>query len=85
VKGVSPRRTCIGCRRTAAPAALVRVHRASDGRLALGPGPGRGAWLCGESPGSCLDRAQRRGGLARALRAPVGLGDVDDLRAKLGR
>ena len=85
MKGASPRRTCIGCRRTAAPGKLVRVHRGVGGRLALGQGPGRGAWLCGESPGNCLDQAQRRGGLARALRAPVALGDIEDLRAKLGR
>ena len=85
MKGASPRRTCVGCRRTATPATLVRVHRGLGGRLALGPGPGRGAWLCGESTGECLDRAQRRDGFARALRAPVGPGDIEDLRAKLGR
>jgi predicted RNA-binding protein YlxR (DUF448 family) len=40
--------------------------------------PGRGAYLCIEHPGGpprgeCLRSALRRGGVARALRAPVAI------------
>jgi predicted RNA-binding protein YlxR (DUF448 family) len=77
-----PRRTCIGCRRTAPTAELVRVRR-SDTGLALGTGPGRGAWLCREHPVECLDRAERGRKLAAALRAPVTSTDVLGVRAKL--
>ena len=68
-----------------APAtALVRVYWAGDdGALALGAGPGRGAWLCGEHPVDCLDLAARRRALARALRREISGGDLLALRAKL--
>jgi predicted RNA-binding protein YlxR (DUF448 family) len=69
--GAPPQRTCVGCRRKAGQDELVRVVRRSDGTLRAGRTlPGRGAWLCAESP-SCLQRAARRGALSRALRAPV--------------
>ena len=82
VKGDGSRRTCVGCRRVARPDELVRVHRI-DGGLAVGPGPGRGAWLCAAHPRDCLERSVKRGGLARALRAPISTGDLERLRAKL--
>ena len=67
----------------AAPTAeLVRVRRGVDG-LALGAGPGRGAWLCRDHPVECLDRAERRRTLAVALRAPVTSDDVAGVRATL--
>ena len=77
-----PRRTCIGCRRTAPTAELVRVRRGVDG-FALGAGPGRGAWLCRDHPVECLDRAERRQALAVALRAPVTSDDLAAVRATL--
>ena len=77
-----PRRTCIGCRRTAPTSELVRVRRSGAG-VALGAGPGRGAWLCREHPVACLDRAQRGRKLAVALRAPVTSNDVLGVRATL--
>ena len=53
--------------------------RASDGSLQIGRTlPGRGAWLCAGSP-ACLQRAARRGTLARALRASVTPDQVLDL------
>ncbi|MDR3135793.1 MAG: YlxR family protein [Deltaproteobacteria bacterium] len=66
-------RTCLACRAKRPIAELKR--------LALVPGPdrpivvldpdrrlpGRGAWLCADSPG-CLDKAFSKGRLARALR-----------------
>jgi predicted RNA-binding protein YlxR (DUF448 family) len=61
---------CVGCRRTAAPVELIRLSVGTDGNLLVGPGPGRGAWLCRDSPG-CLEQAQRRQALSRALRAEV--------------
>ena len=36
--------------------------------LELGAGPGRGAWLCRSHPAACLDEAQRRRTVERALR-----------------
>jgi predicted RNA-binding protein YlxR (DUF448 family) len=80
----APRRTCVGCRRVAAAHTLVRVRTAPDGGLAVGPGAGRGAWFC-TAPRTveCLDRALRKGALAKALRRPVATNHADDLRARL--
>jgi len=61
-----PQRTCVGCRRTAPAAELVRFVRGPQGPVAGRHLPGRGAWLC-RNPG-CADLALRRGALARALR-----------------
>jgi predicted RNA-binding protein YlxR (DUF448 family) len=58
------------------------VRRGVDG-LALGAGPGRGAWLCRDHPVECLDLAERRRTLAVALRAPVTSDDLAGVRAKL--
>jgi hypothetical protein len=78
----APRRTCIGCRRVAAPGELVRVARRPDGSLAVGRHePGRGAWLCA-SPG-CFDLAVRRRALGRALRTAVTEDQVALVRGKL--
>jgi predicted RNA-binding protein YlxR (DUF448 family) len=78
-----PIRTCIGCRRRACPAELVRIVRLADGSLAVGRTlPGRGAWLCRGRP-DCLGRAEQRRAFARALRAPLRPGAIDDLRARL--
>ena len=66
-----PVRTCVGCRRRGPQDELIRVVRRPDGTVQAGRTlPGRGAWLCAGSP-ACLQRAARRGALARALRAPV--------------
>jgi predicted RNA-binding protein YlxR (DUF448 family) len=74
-------RTCIGCRRKAAPDELVRVIRREDGRLEVGRTlPGRGAWLCAGSP-ACVEAAHRRRAFDRALRGPVDAGSVERLRA----
>jgi predicted RNA-binding protein YlxR (DUF448 family) len=81
---MAPRRTCVGCRTVASPDALVRIRREGDD-LVVGAGPGRGVWLCAGSPGACLDRAMRRGALARALRTDLPGGGSERLRAKLVR
>src|SRR5688572_20732049 len=62
---------------------LVRVRRDDRGALVLGPGPGRGAWLCRDRVLECLEVAARRGAFSRALRAAVRTDDVEALRAKL--
>ena len=78
----SRERTCIGCRRKASTADLVRIHPGPDGPEP-GPGAGRGAWLCAEDPVTCLEEAVRRKQLERALRRTLRVGDVERLRARL--
>ncbi|HSZ06626.1 MAG TPA: YlxR family protein [Solirubrobacteraceae bacterium] len=81
-----PRRRCVGCGRIAPKSELLRLAADPDGerpprRVLLDPAgemPGRGAYLCrGQGPAladpACLERATRRGGIARALRSPVTL------------
>ena len=70
-----PSRTCIGCRRVRPAAEMVRVA-ITDGVPRLGPGPGRGAWLCGRQ---CLTAAVRRKAFARAWRRPVEPGTIERL------
>lgn len=78
-----PRRTCVGCRRSAHPDELVRVVRTPDGGLDLGRHhPGRGAWLCPDPV--CLAAAERRRGFARALRGEVRPDAVAGLRVVIG-
>lgn len=73
-----PVRTCIGCRRRAAAAELLRVVVARDATGAAPQGaalivpdprhraPGRGAWLHRDP--DCVELAQRRRAFARAFR-----------------
>jgi hypothetical protein len=81
----APIRTCIGCRKTAEAAELLRVvvARAASGTSAdTSPvlvvpdpdrsAPGRGAWLHPDA--ECAQLALRRRAFARALRVP---GPVD--------
>jgi len=61
----------------------VRIVRSDDGSLAVGRTlPGRGAWLCADTP-SCLDLALRRKAFGRAFRAPISDGAPESLRALL--
>jgi predicted RNA-binding protein YlxR (DUF448 family) len=80
-----PHRRCVGCGRSAAKPELVRLV-AADGFAVPDPAgrmAGRGAYVCraasSEPDPACLDRAIRRGGLARALRRPVKI--APDVRA----
>jgi predicted RNA-binding protein YlxR (DUF448 family) len=82
-----PRRRCVGCGRLAPKSELVRIALARDARgsrahraVIDAPGTlsGRGAYLCrgsdgGTPDGDCLQRALRRGGIARTLRRAVEL------------
>ncbi|MGA2529108.1 MAG: YlxR family protein [Acidimicrobiales bacterium] len=73
----------MGCQRVAPASELIRVVRDPGGALVVGSGlPGRGAWLCRQSPG-CVDLAVRRRAFSRALRAQVPPEAVEDLRARL--
>jgi predicted RNA-binding protein YlxR (DUF448 family) len=76
----------VGCRRVTDTTNLVRVSLDADAEPHVGPGPGRGAWLCGPPDTlRCLDDAQRRHALDRALRASVAPHQLARLRAKLER
>ncbi len=44
--------------------------------------PGRGVWLCADSP-RCVELAERRRAFARMLRAPVAPAAVATLRVEL--
>ena len=81
--GAGPRRTCVGCRAVRPQTDLVRVVRQRDATLAVGRRlPGRGAWLCRDSP-TCLDRATRQGGFARSFRTAVPTASLEGLRTTL--
>jgi predicted RNA-binding protein YlxR (DUF448 family) len=74
---------CVGCRRRATPEELVRVVAEPGGGLAVGRNlPGRGAWLCPDSP-SCLEAARRRRAFSGALRVDVQPEAIDGLHAKV--
>jgi predicted RNA-binding protein YlxR (DUF448 family) len=60
----------------------VRIHHSSAG-LVTGDGEGRGAWLCREHPGACLEEAVRKRAVDRALRIAVGNDEIEQLRARL--
>jgi predicted RNA-binding protein YlxR (DUF448 family) len=74
----------VGCGGAAPPSALVRLSVGPSGALAVGKGPGRGAWLCRGGPG-CLERSIRRGTLERALRVTLAPNALEMLRARLVR
>lgn len=65
---VGPVRTCLGCRKKADRADLVRLVREGDHVVVdvARSAPGRGGWLHPQR--ACLDAALRRGGIGRALR-----------------
>nr|WP_255491816.1 YlxR family protein [Actinotalea sp. JY-7876] len=80
---VGPVRTCVGCRQRGQRSVLLRVVRDDDGDLAVvDPGrcrSGRGAWLHPDP--ECLDLAERRRALPRALR--TGPLDITPVREHL--
>ncbi|MFP5318359.1 MAG: YlxR family protein [Acidimicrobiia bacterium] len=78
-----PHRTCVGCRRVRPQAELLRVVRTADGELVEGRVlPGRGAWLCRDSP-PCVEAAARRQAFNRALRGDVAAEAVARLQSRL--
>lgn len=76
----TPIRTCVGCRRQAPRAELLRVVLSDDGEVAVDPSahlPGRGAWL--HESQACLEQAERKRAFGRALRVRESL-DVTPIR-----
>ncbi|WP_337060976.1 YlxR family protein [Kineococcus sp. G2] len=74
----------MGCRRKGARSALLRVVASAEGDEVLVDErrrlPGRGAWLHHST--ACLDRAEKRRALPRALRRPGPL-DTSGVRSHL--
>ncbi len=68
-----PVRTCVACRQEADKGELLRLVRDRETGVVrvdpTGRAPGRGAYLHREA--GCIERARRRGALARALNAQV--------------
>lgn len=63
-------RLCISCRQTAHRDTLWRVVRTFPNReIALDEGMGRSAYLCKNQ--QCLEMAQKKNRLGKALRSPV--------------
>jgi len=74
-----PQRTCVGCRRRAGKAELLRVVM-RDGNLVVDAKscyPGRGAYL--HPSFECIDMAEQRKSVGRALRS-TGPSDLDPVR-----
>ncbi len=75
---------CVGCRTNASVDDLVRLSANANGTLNLGPGTGRGAWLCAPPAGlDCLTQAVRRGALDKALHIRVLESEISEVREKL--
>ena len=81
-----PERTCVGCRTKAPRSALLRlVMEAMSGEVVVDPRaamPGRGAWIHPDP--HCLDLAERRRALGRALRVTRPI-DLAPVRERVGR
>jgi hypothetical protein len=77
-----PLRFCAGCRARRPKGELIRFARGPAGPAldASGRAGGRGAYTCRDP--DCLDRALRRGSLARTLRVPVSAADAAALRVE---
>lgn len=74
-------RTCAGCRTRRSREQLVRFARTAAGAVAFDPEGslgGRGGYCCRNV--DCVDRALRRGGLARTLRVAIDRDKADRLR-----
>ena len=76
----APVRLCVGCRTRRPAIELVRIS-VIDGVAAVGPGPGRGAWLCPDP--RCLDEARKKRSIARALRTEIAPDQLDGIEQRL--
>ena len=80
---IGPTRTCIGCRERTAKSELLRLVWQGT-RVQVDPrqtAPGRGAYL--HHRVACLDIAERKRAVSRALRVPGGRLGLDDVRVTL--
>ena len=67
-----PMRTCIGCGICKEKKTLIRLVHTKDGQIMVdrtGRVGGRGAYLCDDP--ACLEKAVKRGAIARAFGVPV--------------
>jgi Predicted nucleic-acid-binding protein implicated in transcription termination len=81
-----PIRTCIGCRAREPISALVRIvaDASAPGGCAVDANrdrPGRGAHI--HPRAECVEQAQRRRALARALRVSAGGVDIEQVRSPI--
>ncbi len=87
-RGSGPERKCIATGEVKPTAGMIRFVVAPDGALAadiLGKLPGRGIWVTADR--AALEKAARKGGFARAAKAPVKVPEdlVDRVEAMLAR
>ncbi|HEY3284568.1 MAG TPA: YlxR family protein [Armatimonadota bacterium] len=76
-----PIRTCIACRTERPKKELARLVRTTEGEILWDPSgkvSGRGAYLCHSL--QCLETAQKRRSLERALGGPASVEQMDRLR-----
>jgi predicted RNA-binding protein YlxR (DUF448 family) len=67
-----PVRTCVGCRREAGKAGLIRIVRVAGGSAAIdktGHAAGRGAYV--HKDAVCINLARKRKSLERALKGSI--------------
>jgi predicted RNA-binding protein YlxR (DUF448 family) len=78
-----PERSCVGCRKRAPKADLLRIVRSAAGaRVDLsGSASGRGAYVHRDP--ACADAALRRGAVSSALRSGLTQEELARLRAEI--
>ena len=78
-----PERSCVGCRKRAPKADLLRIVRSAAGARVdlIGSASGRGAYVHRDP--TCADAAVRRGALASALRSGLTQGELARLRNEI--
>ena len=74
-------RRCVACRELFDRSILWRVIRDHQDGVLLDQGMGRSAYLCRKE--SCLEEAQRRKRLPKALRCQVPESAIEELRLRL--
>ena len=74
-------RRCVACRELFDRSILWRVIRDHQDGVLLDQGMGRSAYLCRKE--SCLEEAQRRKRLHKALRCQVPNSAIEELRTRL--
>ena len=74
-------RRCVACRKLFDRSILWRVIRDHRDGVLLDQGMGRSAYLCRKE--SCLEEAQRRKRLPKALRCQVPESAIEELRQRL--
>lgn len=78
-----PERSCVGCRKRAAKADLLRIVRSAAGARVdlVGSASGRGAYVHPDP--ACADAALRRGAVASALRSGLSQEELARLRNEI--